>query len=61
MKEDPNLLICYIANRKTTMVSIYIDNIFIPSKYFNIINNLIKLLSQNYSVKDSRKVQTIIK
>lgn len=41
-------------------MSIYVDNFFIASKYFNTINILKEMFSQKFNIKDLGEVQMII-
>lgn len=55
------MLINYTLDKKTIMISIYIDKFLLVSNCLAILNILKKKLSQKYSIKDLGEVQTIIR
>lgn len=56
MNRDLSILICYASDRKTSILSVYVNDFLIALKYLNIINILKEILNQKYSIKDLREV-----
>lgn len=52
----PNIFIHYVLNKKTTIMSIYIDNFFLASNCSSILDILMEVVSQKCSIKDLAEV-----
>lgn len=60
MDRDLSIFICPILDREITIINVYINNFFLISNYFTILDILKKMFGQKYSIKDLREEQTII-
>lgn len=57
---DPNILIRQ-SNKKTNIVSIYVDDFPLASNIIVILNTLKEFLTKEYDIKDLSEIKTIIK
>lgn len=61
MNKNSSIIIRHVLDRKTTMISIYLDNFLLTSNHLSILDILKEILGWKYSIKYFGEIQTIIK